>query len=126
MFCCPNGAYLQYFALDSEYVDMYLKLGFSVILWNYRGYGQSTGNPSIATCIQDSQQIYDFCRNTLNLNIEIVHGYSIGGPPAVTLAVNNNIKILVADRTFCNFVNVSIHKLRLLRRYRPSLQNWPD
>ena len=43
MFCLPNGAYLQYFVLESQYIDIYLNMGYKIVLWNYRGYGQSTG-----------------------------------------------------------------------------------
>ena len=104
----PNGAYLQYFALESQYMEMYFKLGYQVVLWNYRGYGQSTGTPSISNSISDAQAVYNYCKIFLKLNPQISHGYSIGGPPAAVLALTNKFKAVVIDRSFCNFVNVLI------------------
>lgn len=66
---------------------MYLELGYKIILWNYRGYGQSTGEPSLTRSLGDADSVYQYCRNQLGLNIEVVHGYSIGGPPAISLAL---------------------------------------
>lgn len=87
--CLPNGAYLQYFALESQYIGMYIQMGYNVVLWNYRGYGQSTGTPSISNSIKDAQDVYDFITNVLKLGVVITHGYSIGGPSATRLALNN-------------------------------------
>lgn len=87
---------------------MYLKLGFQVVLWNYRGYGQSTGSPSISTSISDAQDIYNFSKRVLKLDPQIAHGYSIGGPTSAVLALSNPFKIVIVDRSFCNFVNVTI------------------
>lgn len=80
-----------------------------MILWNYRGYGQSTGEPSIARSQQDAYSVYKFYRNK-GYEIEIVHGYSIGGPAAVGLIEhiskeqvrnpNDTVKILIVDRSF--------------------------
>ena len=108
MFCLPNGAYLQYFVLESQYIDMYLKLGYKIVLWNYRGYGQSTGSPSLCKSLEDAETVYKHCREVLDLKIELVHGYSIGGPPATNLALrySNDIKALVTDRTFDSITNV--------------------
>jgi pimeloyl-ACP methyl ester carboxylesterase len=87
---------------------MYLEMGHQIILWNYRGYGQSTGSPSISASISDAQVIYNYCKANLRLDPVISHGYSIGGPPAVCLASSQPFKTLVVDRSFCNFVNVMI------------------
>jgi hypothetical protein len=90
---------------------MYLEMGYKIVLWNYRGYGQSTGDPTISNCISDAQAVYNYCKIFLKLLPEIAHGYSIGGPPAACLAYKNAFKILVVDRSFCNFVNVNYFKL---------------
>lgn len=83
-------------------------MGYQIILWNYRGYGQSTGSPTISLSLKDSEAIYNFSKRVLQLEPEISHGYSIGGPPAVHLAANHPFKVLIVDRSFCNFVNVNM------------------
>ena len=50
---CPNGAFIQYYVFDCHHVAFYLEMGYKVILWNYRGYGYSTGNPSLTASISD-------------------------------------------------------------------------
>lgn len=79
-----------------------------MILWNYRGYGQSTGNPSIRHSQEDALSVYRFYRNR-GYEIEIVHGYSIGGAAAVGLMEQlskgkqqpgDKVEILIVDRSF--------------------------
>ena len=108
MFCLPNGAYLQYFVLESQYIDMYLDLGYKIVLWNYRGYGQSTGEPALHRSLSDANTVFLYCKNQLSLDVEVLHGYSIGGPPAISLALNypEQIKVIVTDRTFCDIAKV--------------------
>jgi pimeloyl-ACP methyl ester carboxylesterase len=89
------------------YIGFYMEMGSQLILWNYRGYGQSVGEPSISNSMEDAKEVYAFAKKEFGLEPEIVHGYSIGGPSAVALALACPIKTLVVDRTFCNFVNVS-------------------
>jgi hypothetical protein len=58
--------------------------GYNVILWNYRGYAQSTGSPSILKSQIDAFNVYTHYRSK-GYNIKIVHGYSIGGAAAIGL-----------------------------------------
>ena len=60
-------------------------MGFQIVLWNYRGYGASTGMPTISNCQKDAKIVYDYYVNN-GLKIPMVHGYSIGGCAAIGLA----------------------------------------
>lgn len=67
MFCNPNGVYIQFFAVENTYIREYLKQvryffikGYQVILWNYRGYGQSTGSPTITKSQSDAVKVYNY------------------------------------------------------------------
>jgi predicted acyl esterase len=40
---------MQMIASECRYVDFYVEQGYCVCLWNYRGYGQSTGSPCLST-----------------------------------------------------------------------------
>ena len=81
--------------------------GYKVILWNYRGYGQSTGTPTIKKSQEDAFTIYKYYTEK-GYKIEIVHGYSIGGAAAVSIPlkldkqpfIKNNIEVLIVDRSF--------------------------
>lgn len=37
---------------------MYLDLGYEIILWNYRGYGNSTGVASLTKNMLDINEVY--------------------------------------------------------------------
>ena len=63
---------------------MFFIKGYNVILWNYRGYGQSTGSPTIIKSQTDASNVYNFYRDK-GYDIQVVHGYSIGGAAAVGL-----------------------------------------
>jgi pimeloyl-ACP methyl ester carboxylesterase len=87
-----------------------------VILWNYRGYGQSTGSPSIRLSQVDATKVYGYYRQ-LGYEIEIVHGYSIGGAAAVGLVeeaekTDNGVKMLIVDRSFSSIGEVNILEVR--------------
>ena len=47
MFCQPNGQHYEFFAVDPTLVSHFLKRGTYVFLWNYRGYGRSSGRPCL-------------------------------------------------------------------------------
>ena len=51
--------------------------------------------------VEDVLKIYDYLEEQ-GYNVSVSHGYSIGGPPAIALAANRNINLLIADRTFGN------------------------
>ncbi len=50
--CNPNGSPLEFYSQSDRIIDFYLKLNTSVLLWNYRGYGESTGSISLSVRIR--------------------------------------------------------------------------
>ena len=80
-------------------------------MWNYRGYGQSTGTPSILKSQVDATNVYNFYR-AQGYDIKIVHGYSIGGAAAVGIFdkldeyEQKNIEVLIIDRSFSSIGEV--------------------
>jgi uncharacterized protein len=69
------------------------RLGFSVLLIDYRGYGRSRGNfPTEASVYQDARSAWDYLvekRRIKPQNI-LLYGYSLGGAVAIDLAVNRS------------------------------------
>lgn len=97
-----------------------MKNGLSVFLWNYRGYGRSTGKPSpdvrrilvemtlffSKALRRDGEAIVDYLRKNLKVKKIGIHGESIGGLVAVHVAREKNVDFLCADRTFKNLSDV--------------------
>jgi esterase/lipase len=94
--------------LASSYIKFYLKWGFAIVLWNYRGYGKSTGIASVCKSMSDIRKVYEHVTKKLKMTVQVLHGYSIGGVCAINLAKELNqgttkpIKLLIADRTFAS------------------------
>ena len=84
-----------------------------MILWNYRGYGQSTGSPTIIKSQTDACNVYNFYREK-GYDIQVVHGYSIGGAAAVGIFDKvpeenlSNVEILIIDRSFSSIGEVRV------------------
>ena len=49
--CSQNGAPLEYFFNSDRIIEFYLNHNVCVVLWNYQGYGYSTGTSSISVII---------------------------------------------------------------------------
>jgi pimeloyl-ACP methyl ester carboxylesterase len=93
----------------SDYDDLgplYNRMGMNFLAVDYRGYGRSSGMPSISTMIRDCRAIFDFTKDWLNSNgytgAFIVMGRSLGSASALELANHYNEQIggLVVESGF--------------------------
>lgn len=72
----------------------------NVVVFNYRGYGASTGTPDPTILQSDSLIIVQYLKDHLGIVNLMVHGESIGGLIACNIARHKNIKGLIVDRSF--------------------------
>ena len=84
--------------LASEYVDIasiFLQTGISLICVDYRGYGKSSGYPTITSMIDDAQDIFEFVRKRIQEGKEIlvVMGRSLGCASALEIAASYENKV---------------------------------
>ena len=105
-------------------VDWLPEQGFNVMLFDYRGYGQSEGTPNRAGVYQDSLAALRFAaRRSENL---FVLGQSLGGANALAVLGRNDmpeVKAVVIDSSFFSYRSIvrdKISQIRLLRHVR-----WP-
>ena len=127
LFCGPNAGLYELTHYQSDWVTFYKSLGFDVCVYNYRGYGRSSGTPSPAANAADVDLVVAALRaryaegarlsggggGKLRL---IVHGESIGGLAACHVASPRSVhgsavSLLVADRTFSSLPSVARHLL---------------
>jgi alpha-beta hydrolase superfamily lysophospholipase len=84
-----SSSVILYFCGNAEEASNMLDImprfaSWTVVLWNYRGYGQSTGKPSEKDIFSDALQIYDkFAKNAPAV---VVFGRSLGTGVAVYVA----------------------------------------
>lgn len=106
VYCCPNGGYFEYIYYQTDWIEFYLQLNLPLFLWNYRGYGTSLGKPTSDNLIKDGIKLVEYVKEVRGYNKIILHGESLGGALASSIASINNVDILIADRTFSNIFDV--------------------
>eukprot|EP00826_Nyctotherus_ovalis_P031212 TRINITY_DN2490_c0_g2_i1.p1 TRINITY_DN2490_c0_g2~~TRINITY_DN2490_c0_g2_i1.p1 ORF type:complete len:616 (-),score=140.52 TRINITY_DN2490_c0_g2_i1:408-2117(-) len=108
IFCNPNAGYYEYFYdLQSQWLDFYTGHGLNIMLWNYRGYGRSEGTPSPNNLLMDGEAIVRYLRNERGVRKIVIHGQSLGGTIASSLAWKFGCEFLFADRTFSSLESVA-------------------
>ncbi len=82
--------------------------GFSVLAYDYSGYGTSQGNPSERQSYQDIDAAYHYLTDELGRSPAqiIIHGRSVGGGPSVDLASRESIGGLIVESTFTSAFRV--------------------
>ena len=102
----PRGLVI-YFGGNAEEVsgqilDADMLAPWSVAAFNYRGYGQSEGDPSEAALIDDALAIYDHlaARAEIDTDRIVVFGRSLGSGVAVPLAAKRAVRALILVSPF--------------------------
>jgi len=82
--------------------------GFSVFGYDYRGYGTSQGRPSERGAYADIDAAYTYLTERLAIPPEriILYGRSVGGGPAVDLAVRRRVGGLILESAFVSAFRV--------------------
>lgn len=87
-----------------EHARRFQRLGFSVLLIDYRGYGRSQGNfPTEAQVYEDAGIAWDYLVETRQIKPQNIffYGHSLGGAIAIDLAVKKpDIAGLIVQGTF--------------------------
>lgn len=85
-----------------NYLTMFKRLGYSTLLFDYRGYGQSSGTPSESGTYRDAQAAWQYLIETKGIAPERIalFGESLGGAVASWLAAREKPGLLVLASTF--------------------------
>ena len=99
IWCNPNAAYYEAMVYQSGILKFWLNRGCNLFLFNYAGYGRSSGKPTPNRVSQDGEAVVRFLRSRGVTNLGI-YGRSIGGVAACYVARRfPEVKILITDRT---------------------------
>jgi len=115
-----------------------LESGFNILLWDYRGYGKSSGRASIRGVVADTlaaARLHDQIRPQ-NLP-SLLFGFSLGGAIAAQVIVRHPFQALILQSTFTTLSDIarvtwprlplhlisgrSFNTLRILRKHRAPL-----
>lgn len=84
------------------YLTMFNRLGYSVLLFDYRGYGKSAGSPDEEGTYRDAEAAWEHVTATRNVQPHdiVMVGESLGGGVATWLATKHPPRALVLASTF--------------------------
>ena len=85
-----------------NYLTMFRKLGYNTLLFDYRGYGQSSGKPSESGTYLDAQAAWRYLTETKGISSEhiVLFGESLGGAVAAWLAAREKPGLLALASAF--------------------------
>lgn len=92
------------------------KLGFSVLVFDYRGYGKSEGSPSEQGVLSDARAARAWLakRSGVAEPDIVLWGESLGGGVAVDLAAQDGARGLILESTFTSLPDVAALHYRFL------------
>ena len=104
-------------------VDDLLKLGYSVLLYDYQGYGLSDGSPSIQNICLDGTAAFDYATKQLGYpeNKIIQYGESLGCAVASQVSTTRNCCALILESPFSSLKIIAGEHLFILRAYPTAL-----
>ena len=93
------------------FMQRFYDLGFSVLMYDYRGYGTSDGQPSASKAKQDVTAAYRWLVEEKKIDPKTIisHGRSLGGGLATWLAANHEVGGLAIEATFVSTFRVKTH-----------------
>ena len=95
-----------------EAVQPLVKMGFSVLVMDYRGYGKSTGKRTKQHLFDDAKLWYDWLNEKYNKDEIIIYGRSIGTGIASWLTSQTNPRHLLLETPYYSLADMA-------KRYYP-------
>ncbi|NER13417.1 alpha/beta fold hydrolase [Leptobacterium flavescens] len=94
------------FAID------FTRLGFDVLMIDYRGFGKSTGRRTEEGIKKDLQYVYNRLKEQVDEKYIVLYGRSLGSGFATKLASNNAPRMLILDAPYYSLKHIT-------KRYLP-------
>jgi len=89
------------FAID------FTRMGYDVMMVDYRGFGKSTGKRTEDSIKDDLQYVYDRVKEQVDEKYIILYGRSLGSGFAAKLASTNNPRMLVLESPYYSLAKVT-------------------
>ncbi len=113
LFCHGNAGNISH---RLHAIQLLHNSGFNVLIFDYRGFGQSSGSPDEAGLYTDAVAAWDYLVETRGIpkGRIIVLGRSLGGAVAIELATRVKPVGLIVEATFTRMADVARHLYPLL------------
>jgi fermentation-respiration switch protein FrsA (DUF1100 family) len=92
-----------------ESIKIFHRLGFNVLIFDYRGYGKSEGQPSETGLYEDAHSAWNYLLSKKELQPDniIIFGRSLGGAVAVKLATEVQPDALILESVFSSAADMA-------------------
>ncbi|PQB04471.1 alpha/beta hydrolase [Aureitalea marina] len=117
-----NGGSLERW---KDLTQPFTELGWDVLVWDYRGYGKSTGERSSEAMYDDAQLIYVKALDWYSEEQLLVYGRSMGTTFATYVSARNSPSSLVLESPFYSLKSLVKNKYPILPVYRLLKYNFP-
>lgn len=121
LFCHGNGGNISY---SLEVIDLFHSMRFNVLVFDYRGYGESGGTPDEQGMYQDALAAWEYLVRWRGIppGEIVVVGRSLGGAVAGWLATEVHPRAVVLESAFTSLADIGstaypFLPVRLLLRY---------
>lgn len=122
LFCHGNAGNISH-RLDS--IRIFNKLGLSVLIFDYRGYGKSKGSPTEEGTYLDAEAAWDYLVNKKGYSPDkiVLFGLSLGGAVAVETALRVKAGAIIIESGFTSLPALGSKffpylPVRLISRYK--------
>ncbi len=111
-----------------ELIESFLPSNVSVLIYDYAGYGSSSGKSSLGEILEDGDSAYDYLVNSLKVDPKsiVVVGESIGSGVACHIAAHRTCNSIILLAPFCSFLRLAKNKLPWLYLYPSSWFPYKD
>lgn len=101
-----NGELIEY---ARQMVEGYRRLGVSVLLPEFRGYGRSAGSPSESAIVDDYRRFVELAVTRPDVDPErvVFHGRSLGGGVIAALTAHRRPRALILESTFSSLAPIA-------------------
>ena len=86
------------------------KLQFNVLVWDYKGYGSSSGKTTLGNFITQGREFYKHVNTFDTTRNIILFGRSLGTGLASALAVDTNVDKIILETPFTSMKSLIAHK----------------
>ena len=108
-----------------NYAEDMTRLGFEVVMMDYRGYGKSTGTPSEQFLYDDAALLYQWVLNKTTPSRIIIYGRSLGTAVASKLAASVQPEILILETPFDELKGAAPSYIQTLFSFFPLHYSFP-
>jgi fermentation-respiration switch protein FrsA (DUF1100 family) len=102
-----------------QYAEDFTKLGYDILMMDYRGYGKSTGEPIENNLYKDALAVFHWSQTNLKPNRYIFYGRSLGSAVASNLATAVTPDLLILETPFDELKGAVYEPLKPLLYFLP-------